>query len=419
MRCGSCGFDQLRSSAKFCGECGAPVVALDTLPAPSRSRAPAGPSSSTTIRSTSSAVAGGRTVPPPAPGSSLALLEPEPARGWYSGPVTPAGVVLDVADRPVLCLSVSGNEGVVGVSNHSLYTFNIANGRKERELYTKKYGHTEWVTCVTHLADGRILSGGMDSKLCLWNQGGVACHDLTGHTSSVSVALSNSAHPGLAVSAGYDKNVIVWHLTRRQPLSTMAGHQAAVMHGVWLGSLCGTGDRNGAVRVWDVTRGVELASLSGHKGQISAMAAVPGEDPLLLTGAQDGTVRVWDMRARTCAHRVEAHPGGAVTEIKVSAGLVVTAGADKRLGVLDPRNGFQPARYMTSHRDFIYCMDTLGDLCASGAATGEVLVHNITTGDCLYGLGVSSAGAVRCVRALPNALVAAGDDGKVSIHTYH
>jgi hypothetical protein len=38
-----------------------------------------------------------------------------------------------------------------------------------RELFSKNYGHSEWVTTCAHLTDGRLLSGGMDSKLCLWD----------------------------------------------------------------------------------------------------------------------------------------------------------------------------------------------------------------------------------------------------------
>ena len=43
-----------------------------------------------------------------------------------------------------------------------------------------------WVTCVEHLPDGRVLSGGMDSKLCLWGRKSTRCRDLLGHTKSIS-----------------------------------------------------------------------------------------------------------------------------------------------------------------------------------------------------------------------------------------
>jgi WD40 repeat protein len=54
-------------------------------------------------------------------------------------------------------MSVLGSEAVVGSSDHALYTVDLDTGRKRRTLYGKTAGHTEWVTCVAHLPDGRIL----------------------------------------------------------------------------------------------------------------------------------------------------------------------------------------------------------------------------------------------------------------------
>ena len=50
-----------------------------------------------------------------------------------------------------------------------------------RELFAKKYGHKEWVTTCKHLPDGRVLSGAMDSMLCLWEARGVKCDHIMSH----------------------------------------------------------------------------------------------------------------------------------------------------------------------------------------------------------------------------------------------
>lgn len=57
-------------------------------------------------------------------------------------------------------MSVQGSEVVVGGSDHGLKVFDSTSGRLVRTLYSKRYGHSEWVTCVQHLPDGRILSAG-------------------------------------------------------------------------------------------------------------------------------------------------------------------------------------------------------------------------------------------------------------------
>ncbi len=60
-------------------------------------------------------------------------------------------------------------------------TFSSKNGRHVRQLFNKRYGHKEWVTTCAHLSDGRILSGGMDSLLCLWDKKIVKCSNIYGH----------------------------------------------------------------------------------------------------------------------------------------------------------------------------------------------------------------------------------------------
>jgi WD40 repeat protein len=79
---------------------------------------------------------------------------------------------------------------------------------------------------VTHLPDGRVLSGGGDGKLCLWPRAALStaghtssrpttatttpasitstCLDLDGHASAVSKVAAVPASARLAFSAGYD-----------------------------------------------------------------------------------------------------------------------------------------------------------------------------------------------------------------------
>lgn len=63
-------------------------------------------------------------------------------------------------------------------------------------------------------------------------------------------------------------------------------------------------------------------------------------------------------------------------------------------------------------REFIYCLSAHGGLLFSGSGDGMLLCHDINAGSLLWGLGASSAGAVRAVGVFGSHLVAAGDDGK-------
>lgn len=65
------------------------------------------------------------------------------------------------------------------------------------------HGHADWVSCVAHsppCSGSRIMSGGGDGKVCLWNARGVACEDLNPkHEAPVSV-LKCDQHAPIAVS---------------------------------------------------------------------------------------------------------------------------------------------------------------------------------------------------------------------------
>ncbi len=72
-------------------------------------------------------------------------------------------------------MSLYKNLLATGSSDHGIRIYDTEKQVFLREFYTKKYGHTEWVTSLSYLPDGRLLSSGMDSQICLWDNKGVRC----------------------------------------------------------------------------------------------------------------------------------------------------------------------------------------------------------------------------------------------------
>jgi len=143
--------------------------------------------------------------------------------------------------------------------------------------------------------------------------------------------------------------------------------------------------------LWDLGSGQASRKLSGHRGHVTSISWY--QESIFLTGAQDGIVRVWDKRSSGSgmigsvpAHVVKGSGAGAVGDIEITgdfgpAGkLVVTAGADQRLQVLDPRKGFEVCRTLGGHRDFIYSLALAGNYALSGGGDGSLLVHDIQSG---------------------------------------
>lgn len=341
---------------------------------------------------------------------------------YYTGPPNPEGMALDSSDRNLLCMDVLQDKIVVGSADHGLKVFNAVNGRELRNLYGKKCGHTEWVTGCAWLPDGRIISGGMDSKLCLWHASMPRCDDFLGHTGSVSQVSVN--HNSIAISSSYDRTLNIWNCNsiRAPKMSTLTGHGDPVMQFVWYGNAVLSGDRKGKVILWDVTAGSSLAKLTTVGGQIGALGYLCDDsNNIALAGDQSGTLSAWDFRASgaTPIFQSKLHPGGVLSGIKssqmTSSNVIVTAGADKRILVMDPRNMAEPLNCFTEHRDFIYSLETYGNLILSGAGNGWLLVHHVQEPQCLYALGANQA-AVRCINANERYIVAAGDDGKAMVY---
>jgi WD40 repeat protein len=331
---------------------------------------------------------------------------------WSRGPRDPSGTLLDASDQPLLCaaLSADGREAVVGGCDHGLRVYDTVTGKEKRNLFTKRFGHREWVTCCSFLPDGQVLSAGMDNKLCLWR--GTQCADLEGHRGSVSRA--QVAEDGrFAVSASYDKTVRVWDLATCREVACLAGHKAPVQELAFSEGLLLSGARDGVALAWDLATGQPAPGLGPapqHEGHVTALLALPAR--VFCSGDQQGTVRLWDLRTPAAPREAALHPGGAVNELRVAPdGKIVSAGADKRIAVLDPRRIDEPLRVLAHHKDFIYSLAVTDRHVLSGAGDGMVLVHDLPTGRLCYGLGANAAG-VRAIECGADMILAAGDDGK-------
>ncbi|RLN48003.1 hypothetical protein BBJ28_00000391 [Nothophytophthora sp. Chile5] len=385
------------------------------------------------------------------------LLRHEGAKGnlegaWLQGPRAPEGELHDVSAQPLMCMSLSADDSevVVGSSDHALYVIPLgsaassstrpragsSSSSRPKTLYTKKFGHTEWVTCVTHLPDRRIVSGGMDSKLCLWDSTGVKCEDLLGHSGSVSCVLSMSDE--LALSASYDKMLRLWNVGRRassrqRERSVIKAGSAPILDvSLFPGSqqyaVCG--DRDGGVQLIDLEESKVLRKLTNaHRGHTTSVlgSRCESEDAAgccFFSGGQDGVVNVWDTRQKTPAASLELHVDprsgktgavGFLRESSEDANILVTGGADGVINVLDKRQSYGVLHSFTEHLDFIYSLHLRGQLCFSGAGNGMLHVHDWKEGRLLYGLGANKA-AVRAVATSRTQLVAAGDDGGVVVY---
>jgi WD40 repeat protein len=249
-----------------------------------------------------------------------------------NGPIDPAGRQVDLSDRPLICSSSNmRNEVVVGGSDHACYSIDVLDPRKKPiTMYTKTCGHTDWVTSVTHLSDGSVLSTAMDGKLCLWSPNHRSqCIDLARSSiHPISKVVSDLGPSNNSISCGYDGNIEIWKLNessvssstfvppqssrsklsssvnrssntpsvRLSPAAILSGHADPVLECSYYGDRLASGDKGGNLMVWDLQRGEALHRFRAHPGPITAIECNNSSN-VIITAATDGFVKIWDPRS--------------------------------------------------------------------------------------------------------------------------
>jgi len=200
-----------------------------------------------------------------------------------------------------------------------------------------------------------------------------------------------------------------------------------------------SGSRDGSVMIYDLnaTRNPVRffdCKRAGHVTSVATFQAQGSGISIYLSGHQDGCVRLWDLRTKNNipvvkigCHAYKDGRVGAVGKIVCSnahselehlgGNVIVTAGADASVCVLDPRSSLKPCIRFSHHKDFIYSLACVGSVAISGSGDGNVLVHDLRDGKLLYGIGANQH-AVRCVVARKDFMVTAGDDGSALCFTY-
>jgi len=380
---------------------------------------------------------------------------------FLSPPSDPAGFQYDLSDRPTVCSAMNAErlELVFGSSDHALYSVGL-NGpkRKITKLYSKKYGHTDWVTGCSYLPNHRIVSCGMDGKICYWSLDKRKCDDLIGHEGSVSKVICDQTY-NVCFSCGYDKRILGWNLDSSisNPALEFCGHEAPVLEICHQSNFLISGARDGSVFLWDVYSGELLNRYKAHPGQPTFLqflgpsinGSSVNSSGIFVSAGTDGFVKLFDPRERNSVLRVAAHcdkrrnVSAAVSCVDILSSSstaaaqhcrLVTGGADSTVRIFDLRltpldsskttsaseGSTMPISSWSHSRNSVYSVTAVGEDCVfTGDGVGMLFCYNVLSGALCYGIGASQNSAVKSIHALgANKVVAAGEDGKALLFEY-
>lgn len=335
---------------------------------------------------------------------------------WVEAPDVMSTV--DLSDRPLLCADALDDQVAIGGSDHDVHVVDATRGKAVRRLDHPRNGHKEWVTCVKWMSDGRILSGSMDTYLCLWSKNGNVCENLHGHRGTVSDLLVFQNHQK-AVTSSYDKTIRIWDVAvqrkgKPREMGVVRSHSSPVLlvrasESHTLVSGC----RGGKISITDTTTLKQLwGREAAHGGHVTALEWL--DETTVMSGGQDGCIRLWDSRCSAKIGSIPSHAHttgtGAVCFLGVVGNRVVSAGADKQVNIHCLQSGFR-VLFSQATDDFVYSCLISGTRVFVGLGTGMCNIVDVQQLRSLTSFRANGSG-LRCMCASGPSLFTAGDDGK-------
>jgi DNA-binding beta-propeller fold protein YncE len=184
-------------------------------------------------------------------------------------------------------------------------TVRVCGAREGWEL-AKLEGHTARVWSVVALQDNaRVLSGGAEGTLRLWNLTSLSCLSTIQCGTDIADQVFCSAvnQSGTQVLSGHrDGRLRLWNLESGECLATMQGH-SGIVKSVQItpdGRFAVSGSKDKTVKVWDLEARTCVGTLEGHQNDIDSVAIYSDGTLIASTGHTDKTVRLWDWKSGAC-----------------------------------------------------------------------------------------------------------------------
>ncbi|KAG5526583.1 hypothetical protein RHGRI_032755 [Rhododendron griersonianum] len=231
-------------------------------------------------------------------------------------------------DDDVRGICVCGNVGIATSSRDKTIRVWSLDPSNNRNYDTSKIllGHTSfvgplaWVSPDEEFPEGRIVSGGMDTLVLVWDlRTGEAVQTLKGHQSQVTgIALDGSD----IVSASVDCTLRRWR--KGQPIESWEAHKAAIQSVIKLpsGELV-TGSSDTTLKLWRGRTCVH--TFVGHTDTVRSLAVMP--DLGIISASHDGSIRLWTISGQVLMEMV-GHTSIVYSVDSHVSGLIVSGSED-------------------------------------------------------------------------------------------
>ncbi|OHT10295.1 Transcriptional repressor tup12-related protein [Tritrichomonas foetus] len=213
-----------------------------------------------------------------------------------------------------LCFSPDDNYILISATNNSIIVFSIPN----RSLAVTLKEHTGLVSSLLFLPDGKLLSGGFDGTLCIWDLKTCALVNKIQH-GSTEEAKRDKSDLIISLAMAYDQSFVavgfmngsvgIYEPSFSQPMNTFNAHTEFMLNVSTANKslLLATSSHDNSTKLWSL-RGVASCkhTLLGHTNCVLT-SSFSNDDSILFTGSKDENIKAWDVKTGNLLFTLTAH----------------------------------------------------------------------------------------------------------------
>jgi WD40 repeat protein len=190
-------------------------------------------------------------------------------------------------------------------------------------------GHTDTISCVTILSDGRIVSGSYDKTLKIWNRRTGKCDiTFTGHNNWV-------------ICVAVHVSVLQKHLA--DPLIDRVLPDERIV----------SGSEDNTLKIWNLQTGNCDSTFRGHDSWINCVAVL--SDGRIVSGSADETVKIWNHQTGNCDITFRGYKNEVTCIAELLDGRIVSGSGDRTLKIWNPQTGKCDITF-TGHTNWVRCV---------------------------------------------------------------
>lgn len=261
--------------------------------------------------------------------------------------------------------------------------------------------HTDTISCVATLPDGRIVSGTDDNTLIIWEPKGKELI-LSGHNDFI---VSILVFPdGKRIASLTDGDIKIWDTQSGDCLVTIEmGYDFLSAMAILNDDLIVSGSHDNTLKIWDARTDELQSTLEGHTSSIRSIAVLPDK----IVSLTDENIKMWDFQGKCILTLQGDEKHGEVLKV-LPNGMFVTSVYTDIVKIWDPvPNGRN--FILRGHTDEIVCLIILKDgRIVTGSKDTTLRVWNYNKPGKKVLILTGHTKIVTDVRELPNGYIVSG-----------